>query len=329
MAFELLQNGASATTLSSSVNDSATTISVASSAAFPATGNFRVRIDDEILLVTAVSGTTWTVTRGQENTSAASHANAAAVDYVLTKGAFSALRSEIYRQGVSASRPSSPRTGAMYANFDGYTIDRYNGSAWETFGPVTPIVPPPTNFGSGYSWSQQGSATFTRYGQSWILYLPAETSGTLRGLYKTMPSPPYTIECGLRFLIKPANYEGAGMLWRDGSSGKQIHFGCMYHSSPGAHIGADKYNADGTYNSSYNSPVTGNARMEMLGFPLFWRLVDDNTNRFMQVSQNGRFWNSWHIVGRTDFLTATQVGFAAQSSNNEAAFLEVFHYTQY
>ena len=51
-----------ATTLASAAGSSDATITVASSASFPASGNFRLIIDTELLLCTGVSGVTLTVT---------------------------------------------------------------------------------------------------------------------------------------------------------------------------------------------------------------------------------------------------------------------------
>lgn len=68
------------TTLSSGINSSTTTIPVASASGFPASENYRIKIDDEILEVTAGQGTTsWTATRGFAGTTAASHASGATV----------------------------------------------------------------------------------------------------------------------------------------------------------------------------------------------------------------------------------------------------------
>jgi hypothetical protein len=66
-----------------------TSLTVANAVPFPASGNFRVIIDGEILLVTAVTGNTFTVTRGAEGTTAAAHANGAYVTHVLTAAALS------------------------------------------------------------------------------------------------------------------------------------------------------------------------------------------------------------------------------------------------
>lgn len=84
MAQELFTNGAQST-LSAGINNSTTSIGVADGSVFPATGNFRVRIDDEILLITSRSGNTLSVTnRGGEGTAAASHDSGAAVKQILT-----------------------------------------------------------------------------------------------------------------------------------------------------------------------------------------------------------------------------------------------------
>lgn len=53
-------------------------------ARFPSVGNFRLRCDSEIVLCTARSTDTLTVTRAQEGTTGAAHAIGAAVDLVLT-----------------------------------------------------------------------------------------------------------------------------------------------------------------------------------------------------------------------------------------------------
>lgn len=76
-----------ATTLVGTITGAATSLVVASSSGFPAV-NFRIRIDNEYLLVTAgpPGSTTWTVARAQEGSTAATHQNGAAVTHVLTAG---------------------------------------------------------------------------------------------------------------------------------------------------------------------------------------------------------------------------------------------------
>jgi hypothetical protein len=75
------------TTLSSAMDGSTTTANVTSGSAMPATGNFRLKIDSEIVVCTARTGNVCTVTRGAEGTTATSHSSGAAVKLVLTKQA--------------------------------------------------------------------------------------------------------------------------------------------------------------------------------------------------------------------------------------------------
>lgn len=73
------------TTLNGGINDIVTTLVVTSATGAPE-ANFRIRIDDEIMMVTAKAGTTWTVTRGLEDTTPAAHANLAPLAHVMTLG---------------------------------------------------------------------------------------------------------------------------------------------------------------------------------------------------------------------------------------------------
>jgi Tfp pilus assembly protein PilX len=69
------------TTLAAAITSSQTTITVASASGFPTSGTFRIRIDDEDMTVTGGQGTTtWTVTRGVNSTTAASHVISQAVN---------------------------------------------------------------------------------------------------------------------------------------------------------------------------------------------------------------------------------------------------------
>lgn len=86
---EQLKDFLAATTLNGGIDDNDLSLVVASAANFPTDGTFDIRIDDEILTVTAVAGTTFTVTRAQGTpaTTAAAHLDGVAVKLVLTKRA--------------------------------------------------------------------------------------------------------------------------------------------------------------------------------------------------------------------------------------------------
>lgn len=106
-----------ATVLVGSITAGATSLVVASSSGFPSAGNFRVRIDDEILLVTGVGGTTWTVTRAAEGTAAAPHAGLAVVAHVLTAGGLAQAIADAV-VGARSAVFVGTRTAASYADVD-------------------------------------------------------------------------------------------------------------------------------------------------------------------------------------------------------------------
>lgn len=83
------------TDLNGAINNSVTSIVVDSSLGFPYPGPFRILIDNEQMQVTAGSNTTtWTVIRGVDSTSAASHSDEATVTNNITAFDFHSYRSE-------------------------------------------------------------------------------------------------------------------------------------------------------------------------------------------------------------------------------------------
>lgn len=92
---EQFANNAS-TTLASGINASVTSVPLISSQKFSATGNFRIIIDSELMLVTANNtGTnTLTVVRGQEGTTAISHNSGTNVIQIITAGAIAQMKTD-------------------------------------------------------------------------------------------------------------------------------------------------------------------------------------------------------------------------------------------
>lgn len=140
MATEQFANNA-ATTLSGnggSITSGATSLIVANASGFPTTGNFRILIGSELILVGAVSGTTFSsLTRGLESTTAASHNDGDAVTHILTAASLIqaiADRSplvllESHTASASASlnfttRNALGQSGATFqSDFDNYQVE--------------------------------------------------------------------------------------------------------------------------------------------------------------------------------------------------------------
>jgi hypothetical protein len=86
--------------LATAINASQTSFALTSAPpAALSSGNWRIRVDNEYMLVTGVSGVTVTVTRGAESTTAVSHAILADVSNILTAGG---LQQAITEAGTGA-----------------------------------------------------------------------------------------------------------------------------------------------------------------------------------------------------------------------------------
>lgn len=127
------------TTLNGSITAGATSLVVASAANFPALPQFRIVIDQEIFLVTAVSGTGFTVTPGYEGTAQANHTNGAAVAHIMTAG----VASQIYNTANNFAGPRIQAFGDSRASYCGLNVNQssstFSNPAME-YGSESPIV---------------------------------------------------------------------------------------------------------------------------------------------------------------------------------------------
>ena len=110
-----------ATTLSGAITDSATSLVVASATGAP-TVNFRIRVENELMLVTAVAGATFTVTRGIEGTATVAHADAVAVTHVLTAGGLGQALTEHGGPVIVRGRVNANGT---IARGSGFTVNKF------------------------------------------------------------------------------------------------------------------------------------------------------------------------------------------------------------
>ena len=101
------------TTLAAAISATDTTITVASSAGFPTSGSFNVEIGTEIMTVTNVSGSTWTVVRGQKGTTAAAALNGAEVVPGVLQRHHRRPHRQLYRLSPQprGGRPDDERSG--------------------------------------------------------------------------------------------------------------------------------------------------------------------------------------------------------------------------
>lgn len=172
-------------TLNGSITNVATSLvlNAGQGAAFPATGNFRILIDSEIIIVGARSGDTLSsLTRGQEGTAGAAHNNGATVTHILTKGALETL----------AQTPG----------------------AWTAYTPTLTATTTNPTLGTGPTqsgrWSQFGKLVT---GQASIIFGTSPTAGS--GTYLVLL--PAAVASSLVIVGNFMVFDSSGSTWRAGS----------------------------------------------------------------------------------------------------------------
>ena len=130
------------TRLAQAIDSTATTISVQEALSVPPP--FRVACENEIMEVTAVNGTTWTVMRGLENTAAASHPAGASVIVVFTAGMYKAIVDELdllpdvaqVNSGCYFSGRGKTFKQALIDDLSGAKPDGWSSASEQTYGLV-------------------------------------------------------------------------------------------------------------------------------------------------------------------------------------------------
>lgn len=206
--------------------------------------------------------------------------------------------------GTFASIPAASNAGQLYLPSDGFCVYRDSGSAWVPWGPLFPNVAPDDG---DFSWVNQGGASVdTTYGGIHLI-APAGAGINLRVRVKSIPSVPYVVTA-LVLVASHNNFWGRlGLVFRQSSDGKIQTLNVGTNA-----IEVLKYTDATTYSANYAARTIVPNKAPQL---LWLRLEDDNTDRKCYWSTNGQNWHTVHSVGRTDFLTADQVGFYANAEN--------------
>lgn len=279
---QLVNNGAS--TLSSGISNSVTSLSVDSATGFPTEGNFRIIIGTEILEVTAVSGSTFTVVRGTEGTTAASHSASDPVTAIVTETSLEKFFRD--RDPWSTTRPPFRivDTNGDYLDSTDFTQVNYTDNA--------------------ASSDDDGNITISK---------DDHASNSISALVRSAPSTPYTIVSAVGLnLLGDASTNGpiAGPCFRETSSGEIIINSlqpCFSRSQRIIH---------------YTSPtgtatVIAEAEPQLYAGLIWHRMEDDGTDLTWDWSLDGVNWQFlWTEARGTRFTTGPdQIGFCINNLN--------------
>ena len=126
------------------ISNSATTVAVAATTGFPSTPFTAIldqdTVNEEVVTVTNVAGTTLTMTRGVDGSTAVSHAAGATVNHGVSARDFDEPNSHVNTDVshvvicTSSTRPGSPTEGQIIYETDTDLFYGYKGSSWQSIG---------------------------------------------------------------------------------------------------------------------------------------------------------------------------------------------------
>jgi hypothetical protein len=312
---ELFANSSSST-LNGAITNSQTTVTVTAAASFPTSGNFRILIDSEILLVTAVGGNVFTVTRGIENTVAASHLTAAPVTGILTAGALSQYRIDGCGGGIIANLPTPGSVGRLYVPTDVPIILRDNGSDWLKYGPLQPYAPPLI---SSFPIQVNLPTTHTLVDSPLGIFYSAPTpssSDYATLLVKPAPATPFTVTAGFLNPPCPAQYSFASVVNYNSTSTSLMIPMQLWQGLVTLRKLATPTSYSGQVTSAYGS-LPNSA-------PYYTRYTNDGVNRYYSISFDGYNFTSILTDTNTDLFVDSHVGICFWTINQD--IINTCHY---
>ncbi len=202
---------------------------------------------------------------------------------------------------------AAAKAGRLFLPSDGFKLYRDTGAAWAPWGPLFPFVAP---ISGDYAWLNQGGAAVSTTNGGIHLSIPASASISFRGRDKAKAAA-YTITAAILPALIPANtVDTLGLYFSDGT---QLHtFGVGFSTGVAGsyYLLSAKWNTTTSFSANYTA-----ASFSQFG-PVVWlRIADTGVNRVCSISSDGQNFLTFHTIGRTDFLTATRVGFGGSVTN--------------
>lgn len=201
---------------------------------------------------------------------------------------------------TEANRPAGAE-GEVFFPTNGMYLHRKNATVWEQWGPIFPMTKPVSG---DFAWVNQGGASVVDTFGGTFLSGPAGAAIAWRSRVKAKTAP-YVITAA--FLMPPlsVDFHQFGLLFRQSSDSKLHVFTVQCNTEASQpFLNSAKYTNDSTFSALYTQNRLRSREIVWL------RIADNSTNRICSYSSDGQNWRVFHTIGRTDFLTADQVGFA-------------------
>jgi len=333
---EQFANNASST-LNGSIDNVTTTIVVANDTPFSASGNFRILIDSEIMIVTAHSGTSMTVVRGQEGTTAVAHTSGATVTQIITAGAIQQFRSDNVQINSYANLPSPGLAGRVFQPNNDLLAYIDTGTIWQPYGPIYALTPPPAANDPNWVWVNQGTTTVTQSNSSLYFNVAAASSGFTYYLRPTTGSSTASIEAAAfsehqLATTNNAQFPFRGVAMLESSTGKGIVMSFGVNTANSAYQYYIYLNSiTGTAGSSQTqgSLQQNNWNLDPMGLT-FLRLRISGTNIIAEYSKTRTNWTSIATLPMSTYFTTgpNQMGIELSNFSTLGGRINVFHMVQ-
>lgn len=312
-------------------------ITVTSAALFPTTGTFRILMDTEILLVTAVAGNVFSVDRGAEGTVAAAHLVLTQITAIVTKGALTQLHADTsFFADDFSNRPPPGFLGRVFFDTStqlAWVDDGVNWNPWPGSGSVG-APPGPVVGWTDISATQGGNtATFVADRDTWRFDLPAGSSVTGGGLIdcrvwaRAVPALPYSVvtEMALERALDTSSFLFVG--WRASGSGKMVLAGLRQNNQGTVIPFVAKMN--NTQNVSILAGIAGQSGHLLNPLKgLLFLVEEDATNRTVSIGIGDPSYMQIHQESRTNFLTANEIIVGIGQENGVPAIGRIRSYLQ-
>jgi hypothetical protein len=297
--------------LNGAITSTATSITFQAGHSFPASGNYMIKIDNEIIQVTGVSSNVATVVRAQEGTAGASHTDGTIAFHVITQGGLNRINDQLHNGTIITQRRRLNFVdggGVTWSITDNPGANACDVSASVSASSFEASLTAPPAVGS-WSWINQLTATLANPGYGGLLLMLASpsTSTRITGAYMAAPAAPYTLVAKLTPKIYNGNNYRMTIGWYDSASGKIQTF----------LVGRDAITVENFTNFNTDTSTAWSGQSLISGVRNTWiKLVDDGTSRKFYYGDDGENWFNVLSESRTTFLTPDSLFFGVDVNVN-------------
>lgn len=272
-------------TLQGALTAAQTSVTVDSVADFPTEGDFFIAVGNEMMKVTGVSGSVFTVERGKDDNLPVAHADGEYVFAVISRDQMNEFGHELYPFGSYAYGNTIRDANGAFLDSTDFTNYNFTGSSKTDDGAGSIVV----------------NADDGSFGVNWAI------------ISRSQPATPYTLIAHV--LLGPGGNYG------DNSLAMQVGVG--FHDTSGssllmAHI-TEKYVVEASYHSSYTASASSLGTLDWVGKDVWLKLTNDGTTLEILASANGSNWSSVATDTVGDNLTPDRICFAVNSPEATSA----------